>query len=195
MRVLVACEYSGVVRDAFAARGHDAMSCDLLDSSGPHYKGDVLDILGDNWDLMVAHPPCTHLSVSGARWFKGKEQEQKDALYFFDRLWRADIPKICIENPVGIASTAIEKPTQIVHPYHFGEPVSKSTCLWLKGLPKLVPTDIVEPEWVTFPNGKRQSKWYYETSLAPHDQRGHLRSRTFQGIANAMADQWGNEPE
>jgi site-specific DNA-cytosine methylase len=195
MRVLVACEYSGVVRDAFIARGHDAMSCDLIEAEGSHYAGDVRDILGDSWDLMIAHPPCTHLSVSGARWFKGKEQEQRDALYFFDQLWRADIPKICIENPVGIASTHIEKPTQIVHPYHFGEPVSKATCLWLKGLPKLVPTDVVEPEWVTFPNGKRQSKWYYETSLATHDQRGHLRSKTFQGIANAMADQWGNEPE
>jgi site-specific DNA-cytosine methylase len=110
MRVLVACEYSGVVRDAFIARGHDAMSCDLIETEGPHYTGDVRDILGDSWDLMIAHPPCTHLSVSGARWFKGKEQEQRDALYFFDQLWRADIPKICIENPVGIASTHICKP-------------------------------------------------------------------------------------
>jgi site-specific DNA-cytosine methylase len=171
------------------------MSCDLIEAEGPHYAGDVRDILGDSWDLMIAHPPCTHLSVSGARWFKGKEQEQRDALYFFDQLWRADIPKICIENPVGIASTHICKPTQIVHPYYFGEPVSKGTCLWLKGLPELEVTNMVTPEWVTFPNGKRQSKWYYGTSLAPHSQRGHLRSRTFQGIADAMADQWGNEPE
>lgn len=196
MRVLVACEYSGTVRDAFLRHGHDAMSCDLLPSdSGPHYQGDVFDIVRDDWDLMIAHPPCTHLAVSGARWFKDKADEQREALYFFDQLWRADIDRICIENPVGIASSKICKPAQIVHPYHFGHPVSKATCLWLKGLPELVPTDIVEPEWVTFPNGKRQSKWYYETSLAPHDQRGHLRSKTFEGIAEAMAQQWGNATE
>ena len=194
MRVLVACEYSGVVRDAFRAFGHDAISCDLLhaeDDGHLHYQGDVMDIIDDDWDLMIAHPPCTHLSVSGARWWKDKQIDQEEALDFFSSLLNADIPRIAIENPIGIASTRIRKPDQIIHPYQFGHPVSKATCLWLKGLPPLEPTDEVEPEWVVFPNGKRQSKWYYETSLAPHHQRGHLRSRTFEGIAKAMANQWG----
>lgn len=193
MRVLVACEYSGVVRDAFNAKGHYAVSCDLLpsESFGYHHEGDVLEILHYDWDLMIAHPPCTHLAVSGARWFHEKREEQQEALDFVYQLMNAPIPKICIENPVSIISSVIRKPDQIVHPYQFGEPVSKSTCLWLKDLPKLIPTNIVEPEWVTFPNGKRQSKWYYETSLAPHDKRGYLRSKTFKGIADAMAEQWG----
>lgn len=202
LRVLVACEYSGVVREAFRKRGHDAWSCDLLpaeDDSPYHYTGDVLELLAiDLWryrrssfDLMIAHPPCTHLAVSGARWWKNKELEQAKALDFVSNLMLAPIKRIAIENPIGIISSAIRKPNQIIHPYQFGHPVSKATCLWLKGLPPLQPTDVVEPEWVTFPNGKRQSKWYYETSLAPHHLRGHLRSKTFTGIGEAMANQWG----
>ena len=197
MRVLVACEYSGVVREAFRKRGHDAWSCDLLpadDGSIYHIQGDILlylDKWAHLWDLMIAHPPCTHLAVSGARWWKGKEQEQAEALDFVSNLMLAPIPQIAIENPVGIISSTIRKPDQIVHPYHFGHPVSKATCLWLKGLPLLKPTNVVEPEWVEFPNGKRQSKWYYETSLMPHHTRGHVRSRTFTGIGEAMANQWG----
>ena len=194
MRVLVACEYSGVVRDAFRTFGHDAISCDLLPAEHDghiHYQGDVMDIINDGWDLMVAHPPCTHLSVSGARHFYRKQTEQREALDFVRTLMSAPIDRIAIENPVSIISSRIRKPDQIIHPYMFGHPVSKATCLWLKGLPPLVPTNVVEPEWVTLSNGKRHSKWYYETSLAPHNQRGHLRSRTFQGIAIAMAEQWG----
>lgn len=195
MKVLVACEYSGVVREAFKARGHDAWSCDLLpssDDSSYHIQGDVLDHLGNySWDLIIAHPPCTDLAVCGSRWFQNKLDKQEAALEFVRKFMTANCDKIAIENPIGIISTRIQKPTQIVHPYHFGEPVSKGTCLWLQGLPKLIPTNIVEPEWVTFPNGKRQSKWYYETSLLPHHIRGHARSKTFQGIADAMATQWG----
>lgn len=191
-RVLIACEYSGTVRDAFARKGHEAVSCDLLPSGGDHYQGDVRDLLYQQWDLMIAHPPCTHLAVSGAQWFDKKRDQIEEALNFFNLLLSFDIPRIAIENPVGLASTRIRKPDQIIHPYHFGEPVSKTTCLWLKGLPKLKPTNIVEPEWHYFPNGKRMSKWYYETSLKPPKLRGHLRSKTFQGIADAMADQWSN---
>lgn len=201
MRVLIACEYSGVVREAFRKRGHDAFSVDLLpseDGSPHHYVDDIQDFLlrdkwrwGSSFDLMIAHPPCTHLSVSGARWWKDKEKEQADALEFVSNLMLAPIPRIAIENPIGLISSAIRKPDQIIHPYQFGHPVSKATCLWLKGLPKLVPTNVVEPEWVVFPNGKRQSKWYYETSLAPHHLRGHVRSKTFTGIGDAMANQWG----
>lgn len=194
MKVLVACEYSGAVREAFRARGHEAWSADLLpaeDNSPYHIEEDVLDYLDNDWDLIIAHPPCTDLAVCGSRWFHKKLDKQAAALEFVQRFMDADCPQIAIENPIGIISTSIRKPDQIIHPYFFGDPVSKSTCLWLKGLPRLVPTDMVEPEWVTFPNGKRMSKWYYETSLLPHHTRGHARSRTFQGIANAMADQWG----
>ena len=197
MRVLVACEYSGVVRKAFRAAGHDAWSCDFLpsdDDSEYHIRTNVLNVAyltPGQFDLMIAHPPCTHLAVSGARWFKDKEEEQKKAIDFVKELMEAPIGKIAIENPIGILSSKIRKPDQIVHPYWFGDPVSKSTCLWLKNLPKLQPTNMVEPEWVTFPNGKRQSRWYYETSLAKHEDRGHLRSKTFPGFAQAMVEQWG----
>ena len=146
MRVLVACEYSGTVRDAFIAKGHDAMSCDLLptDKPGPHYQGDVFDVINDGWDLMIAHPPCTHLAVSGARWFKDKVTEQAEALDFVQRLMNAHIDRICIENPVSIISSRIRKPDQTIQPWQFGHGETKRTCLWLKGLPKLVPTDIVD---------------------------------------------------
>lgn len=191
MKVLVACEESGVVRDAFIANGHDAVSCDILPTSspGPHYQGDVRDILYDDWDLMIAHPPCTHLAVSGARWFKNKQREQDEALEFVRTLLDAPIPKIALENPVSIISSRIRKPDQIVQPYMFGDPFTKTTCLWLKGLPHLVPTRIVEKgERHITKSGKSLPAWY---NLPPSEDRGKLRSKTFPGFARAMADQWG----
>jgi hypothetical protein len=181
MKVLIACEYSGAVRDAFRARGHEAMSCDLLptDKPGPHYQGPVQDILGEGWDLMIAHPPCTHLAVSGARWFKHKQAEQAEALAFVRLLLDAPIPRIALENPVSIISSRIRKPDQIIQPWQFGHGETKATCLWLKGLPKLVPTDIVEG---------REARIH---KMPPSADRWKLRSATYQGIANAMADQWG----
>jgi hypothetical protein len=181
MRVLVACEYSGTVRDAFRARGHDAMSCDLLPTERPglHHQGDVFDIIGDGWDLMIAHPPCTHLAVSGARWWKDKLNEQAEALAFVRALMAAPIPRIAIENPVSKISTAIRKPDQIVQPWQFGHGETKATCLWLKGLPKLVPTQVVEG---------REARIH---KMSPSPDRWKERSRTYQGIADAMASQWG----
>ena len=181
MRVLVACEFSGVVRDAFIARGHEAMSCDLLPTEvpGPHHQGDVLDVLGDGWDLMVAHPPYTHLAVSGARWFKDKQEEQRDALEFVHALLMAPIPRIALENPVSIISSRIRKPDQIIQPWQFGHGETKATCLWLKGLPKLQATDVVD--------GREQRVH----RMPPGPDRWRERSRTFTGIAKAMADQWG----
>ena len=182
MKVLVACEYSGAVRDAFLAKGHQAMSCDLLptDSPGPHYQGDVRDILNDGWDLMVAHPPCTHLAVSGARWFKDKLVAQAEALEFVRLLLGAPVPRIALENPVNIISSRIRKPTQVIQPWMFGHGETKATCLWLKGLPKLQPTDIVE--------GREQRIH----KMPPSPDRWKLRSVTYSGIAAAMADQWGS---
>lgn len=197
MRVLVACEYSGVVRRAFQAKGHTTWSCDLEDCDDEegwdwHYKGDVRDLLHDKWDLMVAHPPCTHLAVSGARWFKEKPEKaqlQLEALDFVRLLLNAPIEKICLENPISVISTQIRKPDQIVQPWMFGNEASKPTCLWLKNLPKLVPTNIVgKGEYVTTKGGNRIPKWY---NLPPSPDRGKLRSRTFEGIAEAMAEQWG----
>lgn len=181
LRVLVACEYSGAVRDAFIARGHDAMSCDLLPSEvpGPHYQGDVRDVLDDGWDLMIAHPPCTHLAVSGARWFKDKQQEQAEALAFVRLLLSAPIPRIALENPVSVISSRIARPAQTIQPWQFGHGECKATCLWLINLPPLVPTNIVE--------GREQRIH----RLPPGPDRWRERSRTFQGIADAMADQWG----
>jgi site-specific DNA-cytosine methylase len=181
MKVLVACEYSGTVRDAFAKKGHEALSCDLLatDKPGEHYQGDVFDIINDGWDLMIAHPPCTHLAVSGARWFKDKVTEQAEALDFVRKLMNADIDRICIENPVSIISSRIRKPDQTIQPWQFGHGETKRTCLWLKGLPKLVPTNIVD--------GRNQRIW----KLPPGPDRWKIRSATFQGIADAMANQWG----
>ena len=194
MKVLVACEYSGTVRDAFISKGHEAISCDLLptDSPGPHYQGDVFDIIDDSFDLMIAHPPCTHLAVSGAAWFKYKEKEQKEALEFVQRLLDAPIKKIALENPVSVISTRIRKPTQIIQPWQFGEPFSKRTCLWLKNLEPLQPTNIVDKgEYTTYASGRTMPTWYAEAWKLPAPERAKLRSKTFQGIADAMADQWG----
>lgn len=193
MRVLVACEYSGAVRDAFIARGHDAWSCDLLptDKPGPHYQGDVTKILvADRWDLMIAHPPCTHLAVSGARWFKDKQVEQAAALDFVRLLLNAPVPRIALENPVSIISSRIRKPDQIIQPWQFGHEATKTTCLWLKGLPPLTPTKIVGrgARHIT-KSGRSLPEWY---NLPPSTDRWKIRSATFQGIADAMADQWGN---
>ncbi len=181
MRVLVACEYSGTVRDAFAARGHDAWSCDLLPTErlGNHIHGDVLQHLHRNWDLMIAHPPCTHLAVSGARWFKDKQIEQAEALDFVRRLLDATIPRIALENPISIISSRIRKPDQIIQPWQFGHGETKATCLWLKNLPKLLPTNIVEG---------REARIH---KMPPGPDRWKERSRTFEGIAQAMAEQWG----
>ena len=182
IKVLVACEYSGVVRDAFLKQGHNAISCDLLptEQPGPHYEGNVLDILDNGWDLMIAHPPCTHLAVSGARWFKDKQQEQKEALDFVRILLDAPIKHIALENPVSVISSKIRKPNQIIQPWQFGHGETKKTCLWLKNLPPLQPTNIVE--------GREQRIW----KLPPSKDRWKLRSITYQGIADAMAEQWGN---
>jgi hypothetical protein len=197
VKVLVACEYSGTVRDAFLARGHDAMSCDLLptDAPGPHYQGDVFDVIGDGWDLMIAHPPCTYLSVSGLHWNKrvpGRAAKTEDALNFVWRLMNAPIARIAVENPVSCISSRIRKPDQIVQPHEYGHDASKATCLWLFDLPKLVPTQRVEPRIV---DGK--ARWGNQTDsgqnkLAPSADRWKLRSTTFSGIAAAMAAQWGN---
>lgn len=181
MRVLVACEFSGTVRDAFIARGHEAVSCDLLntDTPGPHITGDVRDVLADGWDMMIAHPPCTHLAVSGARWFRDKQHEQAKALEFVRTLLDAPIERIALENPVSVISSRIRKPDQTIQPWQFGHGEVKRTCLWLKGLPKLEPTDIVE--------GREARVW----KMPPSADRWKKRSVTFQGIAEAMADQWG----
>lgn len=182
MKVLVACEYSGRVRDAFLARGHDAVSCDLLptDVPGPHYQGDVRDILYNReWDLLLAHPPCTHLAVSGARWFHLKQQEQADALDFVRLLLDAPVPRIALENPVSIISSKIRKPTQIIQPWQFGHGETKATCLWLKNLPPLEPTNIV--------SGREP----VVHRMPPGPDRWKKRSATYPGIAEAMADQWG----
>jgi hypothetical protein len=182
MRVLVACEFSGIVRDAFRARGHDAWSCDLLPSErpGPHYTGDVRGLLfANDFDLMIAHPPCTHLAVSGARWFAGKRLVQAQALDFVRLLLDAPIPRIALENPISIISSRIRKPDQIIQPWQFGHGETKATCLWLKGLPPLVPTQIVDG---------REARVH---RLAPSPDRWKERSRTLAGIAAAMADQWG----
>lgn len=197
MRVLVACEYSGRVRDAFMKLGHDAMSCDLLptDAPGPHYQGDVRDILDNGWDLMVAHPPCTYLSVSGMHWTtRGLRDPQltEDALDFVRLLMAAPIPRIAIENPVSVISSRIRKPDQTVAPYQFGHDASKKTCLWLKNLPPLRPTQMIEPRMV---DGK--PRWGNQTDsgqnkLAPSADRWKKRSETYQGIADAMAVQWSS---
>lgn len=183
LAVLVACEFSGVVRRAFRALGHQAFSCDLLpaeDNSRDHIRGDVLEVMEDGWDLMIAHPPCTHLAVSGARWFKEKLTEQAEALAFVQALMDAPIPRIALENPVSIISSRIRKPDQIIHPYQFGHGETKATCLWLKGLPLLKPTDEVK--------GREQRVW----KMGPSPERARLRSTTYLGIADAMASQWGS---
>ena len=186
MRVLIACEFSGTVRRAFRARGYDAWSCDLLpaeDGSQHHLQCNVLTQLHwplNGWDLMIAHPPCTHLAVSGARWFKEKAREQLEALEFVRKLLDAPIPHIALENPISIISSRIRKPDQIIQPWQFGHGETKATCLWLKGLPKLAPTEVVE--------GREGKVW----KMPPSPDRWKERSRTYTGIAQAMADQWGD---
>lgn len=179
-QVLVACEFSGTVRNALLKHSIDAISCDFLPSEteGPHIQGDVLEHLDDGWNTMIAFPPCTHLAVSGARWFKDKLKEQQKALDFVRKLMNANIERICVENPVSILSTRIRKPNQIIQPWMFGHGETKATCLWLKNLPKLIPTKIVE--------GREGRVW----KESPASDRWKNRSRTFTGIADAMAEQW-----
>lgn len=184
MKVLVACEFSGIVREAFRKRGHDAYSCDLLPCElGPlhHYEHPVQAIIRNHrWDMMIAHPPCTYLAVSGARWWKGREQEQIDALDFVLELMNCHIPKVALENPIGRISSAFRKPDQIIQPWQFGHGETKATCLWLKNLPKLAPTNVVSG---------REARVHKEP---PGPNRWKNRSRTYQGIADAMAEQWGS---
>ena len=181
MRILVACEFSGRVRDAFIAKGHEAVSCDLLPTElpGPHYQGDVRDILSDGWDMLICHPPCTHLAVSGARWFKDKQVEQAEALQFVRLLLDAPIEKICLENPVSIISSKIRKPDQYIQPWEHGHGETKKTGLWLKNLPKLVPSNIVDG---------RDPVVHH---MPPGPDRWKLRSMTYIGVAKSFAEQWG----
>lgn len=183
MRVLIACEYSATVREAFSKLGHDAWSCDILETEipGNHLQCDVREILGDGFDMMIAHPPCTHLAVSGARWFKNKKVEQAEALEFVRLLLNAPIERIALENPISIISSRVRKPDQIIQPWQFGHGETKATCLWLQNLPKLQPTNIVE--------GREQRIW----KMPPGENRWKERSRTFEGIARAMANQWGGK--
>lgn len=193
MRVLIACEFSATVREAFRARGHDAVSCDLLPSEkpGPHIQGDVLKVLADGWDLMVAHPPCTYLAVSGLHWngrVPGRAKKTEDALKFVRALMNAPIPRIAVENPISVISSRIRKPDQIIQPFEFGHPESKKTCLWLKGLPKLKPTNVLPLP--------KSGRWENQTpsgqnKLGPSPDRWKERSRTYAGIAEAIAAQWG----
>lgn len=210
LKILIACEESQAITKEFRKLGHEAYSCDILDCSGGHpewhIKGDAIqEAYSGKYDLMIAHPPCTYLAVSGARWMYNKDgsinqeryDNQQDALNFVQKLMDAPIEHIAIENPISVISTSIRKPDQIIHPYMFGDKASKSTCLWLKNLPKLVPTDIVEKgefiEW-TDKNGKkkRQAKWFYDAlnKAKTPEERRTLRSKTFDGIARAIADQW-----
>jgi hypothetical protein len=214
IKILIACEFSGVVRDAFIKRGHDATSCDLIDTEvdGPHYKGSVYDILGDGWDMMIAHPPCTYLCSSGLHWNKNsahRQYETECAIDFVRGLMEANIPKICIENPVGCISTKIRKPDQYIQPYEFGHDASKKTGVWLKGLPLLKPTIYVEPRIVKLSYTKRPvnitgykkyhteyKRWANQTDsgqnkLGPSETRSNERARTYSGIAEAMSIQWG----
>jgi site-specific DNA-cytosine methylase len=196
MKVLIACEYSGRVRDAFLAAGHNAMSCDILptDVAGPHYQGDVRDIINDGWDLMIAHPPCTYLSVSGMHWTTRGLRDPKlteDALDFVRLLLAAPIERIALENPVSVISSRIRKPDQIISPYQFGHDASKKTCLWLKNLPRLTTTQLIEPRII---DGRK--RWNNQTDsgqnkLTPSADRWKIRSETYEGIAAAMASQWG----
>lgn len=201
MKILIACEFSGIVRDAFKARGHDAWSCDLLPTEipGNHIQGDVLKYLDDGWDMMIAHPPCTFLTVARNKYYKHayntrfptQHQDREKAVAFFIKLIDANIGKIAIENPVGIMSTRLRKADQHIQPYQFGDAERKTTGLWLKNLSLLTPTNIVEPKLYTYKNGKTDGMWHVKTMQLRGEERMKVRSKTFQGIANAMADQWG----
>lgn len=202
MRVLVACEFSGVVRDAFRRLGHDAVSCDILptEQPGPHIQDDVLKHLGAGWDLMIAHPPCTYLTVTGNKWmaerfrsrFPDRVKQRCQAIDFFISLAKAPIPRIALENPVGIMSRIYKAPTQYIQPYYFGDPERKTTCLWLKNLPKLKATNRVKPKLYTYKDGRTDGDWHVKTMKLPPLERMKARSKTFQGIAEAMASQWGS---
>ena len=204
MRVLVACEESQAVCIEMRKLGHEAFSCDLLPCSGGHpewhIQGDVLEQLDKGWDMIIAHPPCTYLTVTGNRWFNverygdkaiQRANDREESIEFFMKLANAKCDKIVIENPIGIMSTKWRKPNQIIQPYQFGHPEAKKTALWLKGLPLLKHTKIVEPEYIEYKSGKRMAKWYAEAWKLPKDERTKLRSKTFPGIAKAMAEQWG----
>ena len=216
MRVLIACEYSGTVREAFAARGHRVTSCDILPTDTPcspgarHIQGDVLPLLSESWDLVIGHPPCTYLTAAGNRWFyhpddkhlptgerrphpayPNRRKDAEKAAQFFLTIYHSG-DRCCVENPVGTMTSRFRKADQTIQPWQFGHRASKATCLWLRGLPALTPTEIVEKdEVIVFPSGKRMRKWAYDMSCLPHKQRAKARSKTFQGIADAMASQWG----
>jgi len=211
MKVLVACEFSQRVTKAFRKEGHEAFSCDLLPTEGNpewHIQDNVLKHLDENWDLMIAHPPCTFICSTGAKWFyhpndkhlpvdqrrphprfPDRKQKKLDAIEFFMKFYEAPIKRICVENPVGAMSTNFRKPDQIIQPYQFGHPEPKKTCLWLKELPQLVPTKFMKPEYHITKSGKRVPKWFFSPS--PSEERAKMRDRTFPGIAEAMAIQWG----
>ncbi len=201
MKVLVACEFSGIVRDAFIKQGHDAISCDLMptESPGPHLQGDLFSFELSGYDLIIAHPPCTYLTCAGNKWFNPEYRERfpnrighrRKAIDFFLSIAQINVSKICIENPIGIMSTAWRKPNQIIHPYQFGHTVRKSTCLWLKNLSALNYTKLVEPEIKMNRNGNTASVWHDKLLGLPAEERTKQRSKTFQGIADAMAEQWG----
>lgn len=207
MKVLVACEESQEVCKAFRKLGHEAYSCDIQDCSGGHpewhIQQDVIPLLNEKWDMIIAFPPCTFLTVTGNRWFNVEQygekavQRKKDrevAIKFFMAFANADCERIAIENPIGVMSTYYRKPNQIIHPYLFGDPERKATCLWLKGLPELKPTNIVEPNIISYKNGKgTDSPWHMNTMCLPKEERAKLRSKTFPGIAKAMAEQWGSD--
>ena len=196
MKVLVACELSQVVTAELRVLGIEAYSCDVLPTRGKcpewHLQCDVRDIINDSWEMILAFPPCTHLASSGARWFKQKRKDgrQQQGIDLFMLFANASCEKVAIENPIGIMSSVYRKPDQIIHPFMFGDPYRKSTCLWLKGLSKLIPTDIVdEGETVTFSSGRSMPKWY--SNIPPGKERSFIRGKTFPGIAKAMATQWG----
>jgi len=202
MRVLIACEESQAVCKEFRKRGHEAFSCDIQPESGGHpewhFQRDVFEVINMGWDLMIAHPPCTYLTCTGNKWFKPefkdrfptREQDRLDAIKFFMALYNAPIDKIAVENPVGVMSTSFRPPDQYVHPYHFGDPHSKKTGLWLKNLPKLVPTKIVEPEFYIYKDGRKDPIWHFESMQMSPEERQRYRSKTFPGMAEQMAEQW-----
>lgn len=204
MKVLVACEESQRVCIAFRERGHEAYSCDILECSGGHpewhIKDDVIKHLNDNWDLIIAHPPCTYLTVAANKYYnvekygekaEERQKQREKAIEFFMQFTDLKCPKVCIENPIGVMSSFYCKPTQIIQPYQFGHNERKATCLWLKGLPVLKPTNIVTPDIIKLKSGKTDSRLHYETLKLPAEERAKMRSKTFEGIALAMAEQWG----